>query len=60
MPVRMICASHSPLMLTDIEATDEAAQQDFHAAIEAAKRDLEAFDPELVVVFGPDRCRHSP
>lgn len=54
MPVRLICASHSPLMLTDIEPTDAAAQQEFYAAIDSAKQDLEAFDPELVVVFGPD------
>ena len=54
MPVQMICASHSPLMLTDIDATDATAQQAFFDAVADAKRTLEEYDPELVVVFGPD------
>jgi len=41
-------------MLTDIEATDEQVQQDFYTTLSKAKSDLQAFDPELVVVFGPD------
>ena len=49
-----ICASHSPLMLTDIEATDAARQQGFRDAMAAAQRALDAYRPELVVVFGPD------
>ena len=49
-----ICASHSPLMLTDIEPTDAARQAGFHAAIDSARAALEAYDPELIVVFGPD------
>lgn len=54
MPVRLICASHSPLMLTDIEPTDVSAQDEFNAGLAVAARELDAFDPELVVVFGPD------
>ncbi len=54
MPVRLICASHSPLMLTDIEPTDISAQDEFNAELAVAARELKAFDPELIVVFGPD------
>lgn len=54
MPVRLVCCSHSPLMLTDIEATDRGAQQAFFAGLERLARELDAFSPDLVVVFGPD------
>ena len=50
----LICCSHSPLMLTDIEPTDIFAQEEFNAGLATAGRELAAFDPELVVVFGPD------
>ena len=54
MAVQMLCCSHSPLMLTDIEPTDMSAQDEFNAGLAVAGRELQAFDPELVVVFGPD------
>jgi 2,3-dihydroxyphenylpropionate 1,2-dioxygenase len=49
-----ICASHSPLMLTGIEATDPARQQGFRDALARARAAIERYDPQLVVVFGPD------
>ncbi len=54
MSVRFICASHSPLMQTDINATDEAAHKDYYDHMAAASRELADFDPEVVVVFAPD------
>ena len=54
MPVKLICASHSPLMLTDIEPTDISAQEEFNSKLADAARELEAFAPERVVVCGPD------
>ena len=54
MPVQLICASHSPLMLTDIEETQEGEQKRFFASIEDASDRLHAFAPDLVVLFGPD------
>ena len=54
MATRLFCCSHSPLMLTDIEPTDISAQEEFNAGLANIARELVAFDPELVVVFGPD------
>lgn len=54
MPVQLICASHSPLMLTDIEETEDGEQKRFFASIEEVSDRLHAFAPDLVVVFGPD------
>jgi 2,3-dihydroxyphenylpropionate 1,2-dioxygenase len=52
-----VCASHSPLMLTDIEPTDARRQDDFRQALTKARTAIEAFDPELVVVFAPDHFK---
>lgn len=52
--VRLFCCSHSPLMLTSIEPTDVSAQEAFNESLAEASREFTAFDPELVVVFGPD------
>ena len=49
-----VCASHSPL-LENVDAGD--AGQTFFGAIEEAKATIAAFDPELVVFFGPDHFR---
>ena len=54
MPVQLTCCSHSPLMATDIEATDAEAQQRFFDAIDAAAARLAEFDPDVVVTFYPD------
>ena len=49
-----ICASHSPLMLTGIADSQPGRQQRFFDTVAACRARIEAFDPELVVVFGPD------
>jgi 2,3-dihydroxyphenylpropionate 1,2-dioxygenase len=54
MPVQLTCCSHSPLMRTDIEATDAEAQEAFYASVDAAGERLRAFNPELIVTFYPD------
>jgi 2,3-dihydroxyphenylpropionate 1,2-dioxygenase len=41
-------------MLTGIDATDQSAQGAFFAGLERLSRELDAFSPDLVVVFGPD------
>lgn len=54
MPVQLICASHSPLMLTEIEESQDGEQKRFFESIEQASKALHEFAPDLVVVFGPD------
>jgi len=54
MPIQLICCSHSPLMLTEIEATSEDAQTRFKTEMDALSTELHAFAPDLVVMFGPD------
>jgi len=49
-----VCASHSPLMLVGMPDTRPGTQERFFAAIEARAAQIAAYDPELVVVFGPD------
>ena len=54
MPVQLICCSHSPLMTTGIEETEQVVQGQFFRELARAPAALHAFDPDLVVVFGPD------
>lgn len=54
MPVMTVCASHSPLMYTQVTESKPGLHQSFFDAIGAVADDVRAFDPELVVVFGPD------
>lgn len=54
MTVQLICASHSPLMLTGIEESEEGAQKSFFETVDQAAETVHAFAPDLVVVFGPD------
>ena len=49
----LICASHSPLMLVNMPASSESSQEFFNYLNEAKKR-VKIFDPELIVIFGPD------
>src|SRR3990172_4109058 len=48
-----VCASRSPLMLVGMPDTRPGPQGRFFAAIEARAAQIAAYDPELVVVFGP-------
>jgi 2,3-dihydroxyphenylpropionate 1,2-dioxygenase len=54
MAVQLICASHSPLMLTGIEESQEGVQAQFFRELDSCAAALHQFNPELVVVFGPD------
>jgi len=48
----LVCASHSPIMM--ICAKPPAREPEILAQYEARKAAIEAFDPELVLVFGTD------
>ncbi|WP_448207999.1 3-carboxyethylcatechol 2,3-dioxygenase [Azospirillum sp. sgz302134] len=52
MPVKLICASHTPMMdfIHPPEAVESAARGTFATLAE----EVRAYDPELVVVFAPD------
>ena len=54
MPVQLICCSHSPLMTTNVEELEQGLHAEFFAEIDSCAAALRKFDPELVVVFGPD------
>jgi 2,3-dihydroxyphenylpropionate 1,2-dioxygenase len=54
MPVQLICASHSPLMTTGIEESEEGVQGQFFREMDSCAEALHKFAPDLVVVFGPD------
>ena len=54
MSVQLICCSHSPLMTTDVEESEQNVHAGFFQELESASAALHAFNPDLVVVFGPD------
>lgn len=54
MTAQLICCSHSPLMTTDVEESEANVHREFFAALDQASAALHAFNPDLVVVFGPD------
>ena len=54
MPVQLICASHSPLMTVEMEESQQGAQGQFFQEMKSCAAALNKFDPDLVVVFGPD------
>jgi 2,3-dihydroxyphenylpropionate 1,2-dioxygenase len=54
MTVQLICASHSPLMLTDVEESESGVHAQFFRELDQCADALRKFDPDLVVVFGPD------
>jgi 2,3-dihydroxyphenylpropionate 1,2-dioxygenase len=54
MPVQLICCSHSPLMTTGIEETEAGIQAQFFHELDICSAALHKFNPDLVVVFGPD------
>jgi 2,3-dihydroxyphenylpropionate 1,2-dioxygenase len=55
MPVQLKCLSHTPLR----GANDPApgVVQEVDAMLAKARAEVEAFDPELIVLFGPDHYR---
>ena len=54
MSVQLICASHSPLMLTDVEESEAVVHGQFFRELDQCAAALHKFNPDLVVVFGPD------
>jgi 2,3-dihydroxyphenylpropionate 1,2-dioxygenase len=54
MAVQLICCSHSPLMTTGIAESQQGVQAAFFNELKSCAAALEKFDPDLVVVFGPD------
>lgn len=54
MPVQLICASHSPLMLTDVEETENGLHAQFFRELDSCAAAIREFKPDLLVVFGPD------
>ena len=54
MTVQLICCSHSPLMTTDVEETEQNVHAQFFQELGSASAALHAFKPDLVVLFGPD------
>ncbi|MBL8649356.1 MAG: 3-carboxyethylcatechol 2,3-dioxygenase [Sphingopyxis sp.] len=55
MTVRLICASHTPLM--DHVAADPAIDAEVRAAFRALGDEVRGFDPELVIQFAPDHFK---
>jgi 2,3-dihydroxyphenylpropionate 1,2-dioxygenase len=54
MPVQLICASHSPLMTAEMEESQQGVQAQFFHEMQSCATALHAFNPDLIVVFGPD------
>ena len=54
MAVQLICCSHSPLMTTDVEESEANVHSAFFNELDSCAAALRAFNPDLVVVFGPD------
>ena len=54
MAVQLICCSHSPLMTTDVEESQPNTHAQFFRELDTASQALHKFNPDLVVVFGPD------
>ena len=49
--------SHTPLM--GLNPIARSIEDELNAAIAAARAQVQAFDPELVVLIGPDQDRKS-
>jgi 2,3-dihydroxyphenylpropionate 1,2-dioxygenase len=54
MSVQLICCSHSPLMTTDVEESEANVHAEFFRELDSCATAVRAFNPDLVVVFGPD------
>jgi 2,3-dihydroxyphenylpropionate 1,2-dioxygenase len=54
MTVQLICCSHSPLMTTDVEESEANVHAEFFRELDSCGAALQSFNPDLVVVFGPD------
>ena len=54
MSVSLVCMSHSPLMMGALSPADRTQEEAFFNVVGEAGKWIEAQDPELLVVFGPD------
>lgn len=52
MPVKLICASHTPMM--DFVPLDDTIETDVRGTFAALAEQVRAYDPELIVLFAPD------
>jgi 2,3-dihydroxyphenylpropionate 1,2-dioxygenase len=48
--VQLVCLSHSPLLLSVPSRSGEG----YFVAIDALRREIAAYDPEVIVIFAPD------
>jgi 2,3-dihydroxyphenylpropionate 1,2-dioxygenase len=55
MPLRMICASHTPLM--DHIPTDPAVDRQVRAHFARLADEVRDYDPELIILFAPDHFK---
>jgi 2,3-dihydroxyphenylpropionate 1,2-dioxygenase len=55
MPLRLICASHTPLM--DHVPADPRVDSEVRAHLADLAVEVREFDPELIVMFGPDHFK---
>ena len=55
MPLRLICASHTPLM--DHVDADPRVDREVRAHFTDLAEEVRRYDPELVVIFGPDHFK---
>lgn len=55
MTIRMICASHTPLM--DHVDTDPAVDAQVRAHFRNLAKQVEEYDPELIIIFAPDHFK---
>ena len=53
MAVKLICASHSPLM-EFASPQDQSQEQKVRAAFDTLSAEVKAYDPTLIITFGPD------
>lgn len=55
MPIKLLCASHTPLM--DHVETDPAIDAEVRGHFRALAEDVRDYDPELVIIFSPDHFK---
>lgn len=55
MPLKLICASHTPLM--DHVETDPSVDAAVREHFSALAEEVRAYDPELIVIFAPDHFK---
>src|SRR5579864_7206477 len=55
MPLRLVCMSHSPLMLVpELKPRDRAAERGFYGAVDEQSKALRRWGVELAILLAPD------